>query len=86
MNEEEELPPIPTKVRLNARYRAAPKARKDISLRLFIALIIIIAAMGWQGISNIGVFLQLMDQKYGHPSPSPTPGIEIRFEPSGQSK
>ena len=83
MNDEESLPPIPTKVRLNARYRAAPRARKDISLGLFIALILIIAALGWQGIRNIGVFLQVMNQRYSHPSPSPTPGIEIRFEPSG---
>ena len=82
MDDEETLPPIPTKIRFAARYREAPRARKDISLRLFILLILVISAMGWQGISNISRFLSLMDQRYAHPSPSPTPGIEIRFEPS----
>jgi hypothetical protein len=86
MDEDETLPPIPTKIRFEARYREAPKARKDISLRLFVLLIIMISAMGWQGIRNIGVFLQLMQERYAHPSPSPTPEVEIRFEPSTETR
>lgn len=85
MDEDETLPPIPTKIRFEARYREAPKARKDMSLRLFILLIVMISAMGWQGIRNIGVFLQLMQERYAHPSPSPTPEVEIRFEPSTET-
>ena len=81
MEQEPELPPIPTKIRFAARFREAPKARKDISLKLFVILILLISAMGWQGIRNITQFLYLMDQRYGHPSPSPLPEIEIRFEP-----
>ena len=81
MDSEEKLPPIPTKIRLNARYRGAPRARKDMSLRLFLLLILLISALGWHGISTISRFLYLMDQRYGHPTPSPTPGIEIHFEP-----
>jgi len=86
MEQEPELPPIPTKIRFAARYREAPKARKDISLRLFVLLILLISAMGWHGIRSIGQFLSLMDQRYAHPSPSPNPEIEIRFEPSGATK
>ncbi|WP_395142427.1 hypothetical protein [Armatimonas sp.] len=82
MDEEEKLPPLPTTVRLSARYRGAPKASQHMSLRLFIALILLVSAMGWHGIRTIGEFLYLMDQRYAHPSPSPTPEIEIRFEPS----
>ena len=81
MDETEPLPPIPSRIRLNARYRGAPKARKDISLRLFLLLILTISAMGWHGISSITRFLYLMDQRYGDPTPTPTPEIEIRFEP-----
>ena len=81
MESEEKLPPIPTKIRLNARYRGAPRARKDMSLRLFILLILLISALGWHGIRTIGQFLYLMDQRYAHATPSPTPGVEIRFEP-----
>ena len=85
MDDEEAPPPIPTKIRLNARYRGAPKARKDMSLRLFVLLILLISAMGWNGIRSIGQFLYLMDQRYSRstPAPSPTPEVEIRFEPSG---
>jgi hypothetical protein len=81
MDETEPLPPIPSRIRLHARYRGAPKARKDISLRLFLLLILTISAMGWHGINSISRFLYLMDQRYSHPTPTPTPGIEIRFEP-----
>jgi hypothetical protein len=81
MADAEKLPPIPTKVRLNARYRGAPRARKDMSLRLFVLLILFISAMGWHGIRTIGKFLYLMERRYAQPSPSPTPEIEIHFEP-----
>lgn len=82
MDDEEKLPPLPTKVRFEARYREAPRARKDLSLRLFVLLILTISLLGWQGIRNIGVFLQLMQQRYAQPAPTPTPEIEIRFESS----
>jgi len=85
---DEPLPPLPTKIRFEARYREVPRGRHDIGLLLFVAAIVFIFATGLQGISAITQFLDLTKRSLElrarkQPSPTPTPEVEIRFEPRG---
>lgn len=84
---EEPLPPLPTKIRFDARYRDAPRGRKDLSLILFVGCVILVFAFGLRGMSSITQFLDLTKrnlERRSHqtPQPEPTPEIEIRFQPS----
>lgn len=81
------MPPLPTKIRLEARYRDLPRGSTNLGLYLFVGLVILIFALGLQGMSSITTFLDLTKRSLERkarqtPRPEPTPEIEIRFEPS----
>ena len=86
---DEPLPPIPTKVRFDARYRDMPRGRKDVGLMLFLGAVILIFAFGLQGMSSITQFLDMTKRSLelrsrSTPKPEPTPEVEIRFEPTSR--
>jgi hypothetical protein len=73
----DELPPLPTKIRFEARYRTPPKGRPDVSLAIFFGLLAMAVFFGYKTFAEIGTFLTLArqnaQQKKLRATPAPAP-------------
>jgi hypothetical protein len=75
------LPPLPTRVRFEARYRDAPKQSPNVTMAIFVALIVFMGFCGVESFRAIGQFLQMtqksLEYRRTHP-PTPEP-IQVEF-------
>jgi hypothetical protein len=83
----EDLPPLATKIRFEARYRSVPRGRQDVSLAIFLGLLLLIGIAGYQGFASISAFLDLTKRSLAlrakhKPAPEPTPEVEFFYEPN----